>query len=37
MEHAFLKAAVAFFAKDLSAIDCYKQVLEEKENFPIKI
>ena len=37
MENAFLKAAAAFFAKDLSAIDCYKQVLAKKENFSIKI
>jgi len=38
MEHAFLKAAVKpSLQRILSAIDCYKQVLEEKENFPIKI
>ncbi|RRG00021.1 MAG: hypothetical protein DUD39_01200 [Coriobacteriaceae bacterium] len=38
MEHAFLKAAVKpSLQRILSAIDCYKWVLEEKENFPIKI
>ena len=38
MEHAFLKAAVKpSLQRILSAIDCHKQMLEEKENFPIKI
>jgi hypothetical protein len=38
MEHAFLKAAVKPSSQRiLSVIDCYKQKLKEKKNFPIKI